>query len=438
MNRLFGYLDMNAYFASIEQQANPALRGKPVAVGGRASNTGQPVPRSVITTASYEARALGIKTAMSTREALARLPSLALVPPDYGKYQAYTKRIAELATAYSPTVELCSIDELSLDLSHLLVPKNPELTVRNIQQFVISIKAQLAATVGPFVTASIGFASSPTLAKLAADQFKPDGQFFIADTPTLARQAILQGLSAATWMGLRSRLHLTAIPGIGNRLAATLQLAGYRSLDDLATADRGTLTLKFGVLGVWLSQIARGEPTHRPTNSFQQQATEQSMSHTTTLPRDLPLAQTRAIFFVLAERVAERMHRANVVATELFVGFGRTNGPSWLTHERYHYPMTNGLELFRRGWHLVEQTWNSRGVLVRRPQIGVTRLVSRAAYPPSLLATERRTDRANQVVADLRSTWGINVIQPATILSTTIERVPDGRRARFESLARTS
>lgn len=437
MKKLFGYLDMNAYFASIEQQTNPALRGKPIAVGGRPSNTGLPTPRSVITTASYEARALGIKTAMSTREALAKLPSLTIVPPNYGKYQAYTKQIAQLAAGHSPAVELCSVDELSLDLTHLVVPNNPEVTARGIRQLTITLKAQLAAAIGPFVTASLGFASSVTLAKLAADQFKPDGQFLIADSPALARQAILQGLSAATWTGLRSRLDLTAIPGIGQRLAATLRLAGYQSLEDLAAADRGTLMLKFGVLGVWLSQLARGEPTHRPMHSFQQQAVEQSMSHTTTLPRDLPLAQTRATFFVLAERVADRMHRANVVATELFVGFGRTNGPSWLGHERYHYPVTSGLALFRRGWHLIEQTWGTRSALVRRPQIGVTRLVSRSAYPSSLLVAEQQTDRAIQAVHDLRSLWGSDVIQPATVLSTAVERVPDGRRARFDSLAQT-
>ena len=110
MTQLIGYVDMNAYFASIEQQTNPALRGKAIAVGGRPSNTGKVSSRSVITTASYEARALGIKTAMSTHEALNKLPSLKLISPNYGKYQAYTKRIAELAAEFSPHVGLCSID----------------------------------------------------------------------------------------------------------------------------------------------------------------------------------------------------------------------------------------------------------------------------------------------------------------------------------------
>ncbi len=438
MKQLIGFIDMNAYFASVEQQTNPALRGKPIAVAGRpsASADQSSLRRSVITTASYEARALGIKTAMSTREALARLPSLTIVPPDYGKYQAYTKQIAELATRCSPTVELHSIDELSLELTHLLTPDHPTTTVRQLRQFVSQFKAQLAATLGPFVTASIGFAASTTLAKLAADQFKPDGQFLIADTPRLAREAITHGIPSATWVGLRQRLDLAAVPGIGHRLAPTLRLAGYHSLDDLATADQGTLILRFGVLGHWLSQVARGGPTSRPVTPFHQAAAEQSMSHTTTLPRDLPLPQTRATFFVLAERVAERMRHANVVAQELFVGFGRTAGPSWFTHERYQYPIMDGLELFRRGWHLVEREWNSRSALVRRPQIGVQRLVSARSLPPSILPEERRRAQAQQTIGALRDEWGSDVIQSATTLTTRIDRVPDGRRARFEALAR--
>lgn len=444
MTQLIGFVDMNAYFASVEQQTNPALRGKPIAVAGRphAANVLRGAPRearykrSVVTTASYEARALGVKTAMSTREALTKLPSLTIVPPDYGKYQAYTKRITELAVEFSPTIELHSIDELALDLTHLLVPDNSAATVTQIRRFVTEFKARLSVSVGPLVTASIGFANSVPLAKLAADQFKPDGQFLIADTPMLAREAIIHGLSGATWVGLRQRLNLTSIPGIGPRLAPTLKLAGYHTLDDLAIADPGRLLIQFGVLGTWLSQIARGGPINRSTPSFRSATIEQSMSHTTTLPHDLPLKQTRAIFFILAERVADRMRRSELVARELFVGFGRTRQSSWYTHERYHYPITNGLALFRRGWHLVEQAWGNRTTLIRRPQIGIRRLSSAHSLPSSLLPNEIRLDRAHRTIGAIRDQWGSEIVQPATTLTTHVDRVPDGRRARYETLAR--
>lgn len=445
MRSLVAYIDMNAYFASIEQQTNPTLRGKPIAVAGRPHAESALVSRpprspavagrSVVTTASYEARALGIKTGMSTSEALARLPSLTIVPPDYGQYQAYTKRIAELAATFSPVVALCSIDELSLDLGHLLVPGDPDRTMRQLRQFLVSFKAALAATVGPFVTASIGFASSPTLAKIAADHHKPDGHFVITDSVAWARHALLHGLGGSAWSTLRARLSLEAVPGIGNQLGATLRLKGYRTLDDLADADPGQLILRFGVLGIWLSQVSRGLPTTRSTSSFQHQAVEQSMSHTTTLPRDLPLKQTRAIFFVLAERVATRLRRADLVARRLFIGFGRTNGPSWYTKARYHYPIASGLELFRRGWHLVEREWGNRAPFIRRPHLGVTDLVDANTYPPSIFPADRRADQLAASIGSLRDRWGSDVIQAGTLLGARVDLVPDGRQVRYDRLA---
>lgn len=429
MTSLIGYLDMNAYFAAVEQQTNPALRGKPIVVGGR------PGTRSVVTTASYEARALGVQTAMAMHEAIARYPNLIVVPPHYDQYQAFTKRIAELAGRFSPSVELCSIDEMSLDLNHLLVRDDADRTMRNVRQFLVSFKAALVHTVGAYVTASIGFAGSPTLAKIAADRHKPDGQFIITDHVAWARQALLHGLGGATWVGLRQQLNLDDIPGIGRKLAPTLRLAGYATIDDLAKADPGSLMLRFGVLGHWLSHVARGLHTNRPLTAFQQPAREQSMSHTTTLPRDLPLRLTRATFFVLAERVATRLRRADLVARQLFIGFGRTNAPNWYAKQRYTYPIKSGLALFRRGWHLVEQEWGSHAPFIRRPHVGVTELVPAESYPASLFALDRRGDRAIEVAHQLRQRWGSEAIQPATALTAQIDRVPDGRRVRYEQLA---
>jgi DNA polymerase-4 len=449
MKQLFGYVDMNAYFASVEQQTNPALRGKPIVVAGRPSHPStttslrqsgavplrRSLERSVVTTASYEARALGIRTAMSTREAVARLPSLTIVPPDYGKYQAYTQRIVELAATVSPVVSLCSIDELSLNLGHLLVPGDPDQTMQQLRQCLVSFKAALVATVGPFVTASIGVASSATLAKIAADHRKPDGHFVLTDSAAWARRALIHGLEASSWRAFRQHQPLEVVPGIGNKLAATLRLKGYRTLDDLADADPGQLGLQFGVLGLWLSQVSRGLPTSRSTSSFQHQAVERSMSHTTTLPQDLPLRLTRTTFFVLAERVAERLRRAGLVAHQLTVGFGRTNAPSWYANERSAYPIRTGLELFRRGWHRVETEWGSRAPFIRRPHIGVTSLTAASVYPASLFPADRRTDRLALAVGSLRDRWGSDVVQAGTLFTTTVDRVPDGRQVRYDRLA---
>lgn len=428
MNQLVAYVDMNAYFASVEQQTNPNLRRKPIVVGGR------PGTRSVVTTASYEARKFGVKTGMSTTEALNHCPMLTVVPPDYGKYQDHTRRLAELANAVSPSVEICSIDELAIDVSHLVIPDSPEKSCRQLRHFVDEFKATIANELGRFITASVGIATSPIHAKIAGDLRKPNGLFMIAPTAGWARAALIAGMPSQTWIGLRHELPLEAVPGIGTRLSATLRLAGYFTLDALANAEEGELIFRFGVLGTWLSRMARGGTT-RAIHSFQSQAVEQSMSHQTTLPRDLPLIDTRSIFFTLADRVGARLRRANVVGHTITVGFGRTHASGWYVTNRLHTPIGDGLNLFRAGWRRIEARWGDAPLFIRRPMIGIAGLMSADRYPPSLFPEDERRESLTAITHVLRSTYGNQIIQPATVLTANVDHVPDGRRARFTSLA---
>ena len=426
--KLVGYVDMNAYFASVEQQTNPNLRGKPIAVGGR------PGTRSIITTASYEARALGVKTAMSVGKALAICPTLTIVPPDYGKYQSYTRQLTLLASQFSPSVELCSIDELAMDLSHLVDERDVSTSCQRIRAFIAEFKAAMRSEFGPFITASIGISTSPTHAKIAGDLRKPNGAYFIAPTSEWARCAVMSGLPSRTWSHVRRDLALEAIPGIGRKLGPTLRLRGYTTIDSLAEADEGELIFRFGILGVWLSRIAQGKMTNA-IHSFHAQAAEQSMSHQTTLPRDLPLSRTRAVFFTLADRVGSRMRRANVVARSMFVGFGRTHASGWYQRKRVCRPISNGLDLFRIGWHLTQQAWSDVSLTVRRPTIGVADLAPTNSYPPSMLPEDEKSERMHAVMHVLRNQYGDDIIQSATVRSSHVDHVPDGRRVRFNSLA---
>jgi len=428
MAPLIAYVDMNAYFASVEEQTNPALRGKPIAVGGR------PGTRSIVTTASYEARRLGVKTAMSMHEAIARCPSLIIVPGNYQKYQDFTRRLALLAESFSPSVELCSIDELAIDIHHL-VTNNLNQTAQNIAKFITAFKQSIATELGQCVTASIGIGPSSVLAKVAAELRKPNGAFFITASTSAARSAVIAGLPAQTWITVRSRLPLEAIPGIGKRLGASLRLAGYATLNHLGQAEEGELILRFGILGSWLWRVANGRPT-KTIHAFQAQSVEQSMTHQITLPRDLPLNRTRAVFFSLADRIGNRLNRAQSVGHTVIVGFGQTNAPGWYRHVRTGAPITNGLELFQRGWQQIQTIWGERQPLVRRPTIGVTSITPRGQYPPSLFTEDRQRTRMHDTVYALRTTYGNSIIQPATALTVQLDHIPDGRRVGFHMLAR--
>lgn len=154
------HLDLNAFFASVEQQADPELQGKPIAVVGGSG-------RTVITTSSYEARAFGVKTGMAKWEALRCCPQLIIVVGDNKKYTYTSSRIFEMMRDYTPQVEVFSIDEAWLDVTHSLsIFGTPE-------RIAYLLKARIKESFG--ITCSIGIAPNKLLAKLASDMQKPDG-----------------------------------------------------------------------------------------------------------------------------------------------------------------------------------------------------------------------------------------------------------------------
>ena len=160
MPRTILHIDMNAFFASVEQQSNPALRGKPIAVTGAAA-------RTVITTASYEARAFGVKTGMTVGEAKRACPELILVVGNNRSYTYVSSCIIAILREFTPLVEVFSIDEAFLDVtgSIRLFGSAEEISMR--------IKARIRTDFG--LTCSIGIAPNKLLAKLASEMEKPDG-----------------------------------------------------------------------------------------------------------------------------------------------------------------------------------------------------------------------------------------------------------------------
>jgi DNA polymerase-4 len=158
-NRIILHFDQNAFFASVEQQCNPTLRGKPIAVIGSG--------RTVVTTASYEARAFGVKTGMNTWEAKQKCPHLILVVGDNRKYTHTSSEIFRIFLEYTPLVEVFSIDEAFLDVTGSI------RLFGSAEQIAWLIKARIRNCFG--LTCSIGIAPNKLLAKLASEMKKPDG-----------------------------------------------------------------------------------------------------------------------------------------------------------------------------------------------------------------------------------------------------------------------
>ena len=229
------HVDMDAFFASVEQRDAPELRGRPVAVGGARA-------RGVVAAASYEARRFGVRSAMPSVTARRLCPELIFVPPRFDAYRAVSAEIHAIFARYTRLIQPLSLDEAYLDVTAPLRPLGSATAI------AAAIRAEIRAETG--LTASAGVSYNKFLAKLASDHRKPDGLFVI--TPRMG-PAFVAGLAVA-------KFH-----GIGPRTAARLAELGIHTGADLRQWERTALIARFGTVGAFFYDLARGQD-HRPVN----------------------------------------------------------------------------------------------------------------------------------------------------------------------------
>ncbi|WP_203335626.1 DNA polymerase IV [Nocardioides limicola] len=228
------HLDLDAFFASVEQRDKPSLRGKPVVVGGTGG-------RGVVATASYEARAFGVRSAMSTREARARCPHAAFLAGRFRAYQETSAQVMEVLLAASDLVEPLSLDEAFVDLAEADLP---DLEVPTVTAFAETLRSRVTAVTGG-LTASVGIGTSKFVAKVASDLDKPDGLVVV---PPGTETALLHPMP------------VTVIPGVGPATAERLRRTGVRTVGELASLSLDELVRQVGKAhGHALHALARAE-----------------------------------------------------------------------------------------------------------------------------------------------------------------------------------
>jgi DNA polymerase-4 len=223
------HIDMDAFYASVEQRDNPALRGKPLAVGG------QPDRRGVVAAASYEARAFGVYSAMPMATAVRLCPSLVIVPPDFSRYKAASTAVFRIFREVTPLVEPLSLDEAYLDVTENAWGEPLATPVAR------RLKDRIRAETG--LTASAGVAPNKFLAKIASGWKKPDGLTVISPDRI---EPFLQ------------KLPVDALWGVGPVTARKLRARGIERLVDVRTVDLQALRETVGSLADWLRQLAHG------------------------------------------------------------------------------------------------------------------------------------------------------------------------------------
>jgi DNA polymerase IV len=263
------HIDMDAFYASVEQRDDLQLRGKPVIVAWKGN-------RSVVCAASYEARAFGVRSAMPAVRAERLCPTAVFIAPDFTRYRAVSKTVREIFKRHTDLIEPLSLDEAYLDVTQNKTGlPTATLVARTIRE---QIRQELN------LNASAGVAPNKFLAKLASDWRKPDGLFVIQPEEV---DAFLLPLSVGR------------LPGVGKVTEEKLVRLGIKSVSELRNLEPGTLEHEFGRYGVRLYELARGIDENevvpnRPT---------QSISVEDTLERDLPLAELEAMIRRLAEKL---------------------------------------------------------------------------------------------------------------------------------------
>ena len=262
------HIDMDAFYASVEQRDDPQLRGKPVIVAWRGN-------RSVVCAASYEARRFGVRSAMPATRAARSCPDAVFVPPDFSRYRAVSCLVREIFKRHTDLVEPLSLDEAYLDVTE------NKIGLATATRVARAIRGQIRQEL--HLTASAGVAPNKFLAKIASDWRKPDGLF------------VIQPGDVDTFL---SPLPVGRLPGVGKVTGEKLEQLGIRTVGDLRGLDVSTLKGRFGRHGLRLYELARGLDNSevvpdRPT---------QSVSVEDTFERDVPLIETEPTIRRLAEK----------------------------------------------------------------------------------------------------------------------------------------
>jgi DNA polymerase-4 len=321
------HLDMDAFYASVEQRDDASLRGKPVAVGG------SPQSRGVVAACSYEARKFGVRSAMPMARALRLCPELLVVRPDFSKYKAASQRVMEILRDCTPLVEPLSLDEAYLDVTENRWGE--PLATEVARRLKASIREALS------LTASAGVAPNKFLAKIASGWEKPDG---------------LTVISPGRVEGFLQQLPVEALWGVGPVTAKKLRAIHITRLVDVREADPALLARTVGSLADWLQKLSRGEDERpvRPDRPWK------SISAETTYPEDLErLEEVQAEAARLAARVAASLAKKNLYACTVTLKL-RYADFTTVTRSHTARPTRDAAEFAARAVALLERTEAAR------------------------------------------------------------------------------
>jgi len=381
--RIIFHVDMNSFYASVEQAHNPELKGKAIAIAGNPKER-----RGIIVTSSYEARHKGIYTTMNVGEALRKCPDLILLPPDFPKYRAASKAMFTILRSYTQLIEPVSIDEGYIDITEIASERHPIEIAKEIQMRIFH-ELDLPC--------SIGIAPNKFLAKTASDMKKPMGI-------TILRK---RDVPEKLWP-----LPVIEMHGIGESTANKLASLNINTIGDLATVDEYSVRQALGKNGVRLRIRANGEDNREvdPNSIYD----TKSVGNSTTLPIDeTDIEELEKTFQKLADKVAERLDAKKLCGSTISV---QIRDADWHNHSKsktFQNPIYNKDVIYEEAIELFHKSWN--GAPIRLLGITVSNVIDRkqSVEQLSIFNFEQfaKQEPIYELIEEIEKKFGKGVIQ---------------------------
>ena len=373
------HIDLDSFFVSVEQVLNPELKGKPVVVGGR------PDRRGVVATASYEARAFGLHSAMPLVTAARLCPEAIFIEGDFSRYREFSRKFMAILNDFSPFIQPGGIDEAYLDVTGF------ESLHGSIRQMAAAMKSRIQSELG--LTASIGIASCKVVAKVASDYSKPDGLIEVA---------------SGGERDFLAPLPVDKLPGVGKQTLKILKQLGVHTIGALSQVPSHTLNSRFGTAGETMCRHANGIDDSEVLPPGE----AKSISRETTFGEDTrDRAFLEMTLWSQSEKVGADLREKGKQAKCVVL---KVRDADFSTITRSHTLRENVSSdqlIFQTGIKLLDQALTIEKQGVRLIGIGVSQLVEPSQQATLFTPSSRKLEELNKTIDRIRNRYGFSAIQ---------------------------